>query len=79
MELSCLMTRVKTTVTYSRVCLVRLSNAEDPCKTIEGIAILDEQSTTTLISPEAVAALEIPEENCDKTSYCLTTVGSISS
>ena len=73
------MTSMNIEPSYSRVCLVQLCHDKDPSRTIKGIAIIDEQSTSTLVVPEVVEELEIPEEDCKDVSYYLTTMEALSS
>ena len=51
-----------------------ISHKSNPTKKIEGLAIIDEQSSFSLVSDEVALQLQIPSRQCTSVSFELTTI-----
>jgi len=59
---------------FSRTCPVWISHVSDPTRKIEGLAIIDEQSSFSLVAEEVAAQLRVPSGECPNVSFALTTI-----
>ena len=64
------------TNSFSRTCPVLLSHSKSVCP-IEGLAIIDDHSTLTLINPFIVKELQIAQRDCTASAFTTTTVNGI--